>query len=61
VSERSIGDSLAANGTRVSYVADVEELAPRILAEAPVGALVLMLGAGNITDVAGRLAAAARG
>jgi UDP-N-acetylmuramate--alanine ligase len=60
VSERSIGDSLASNGTRVSYVAAVEELEARILADAPAGALVLMLGAGNITDVAGRLAAAAR-
>jgi UDP-N-acetylmuramate-alanine ligase len=44
----------------VSYVAAVEELEARILADAPAGALVLMLGAGNITDVAGRLAAAAR-
>jgi UDP-N-acetylmuramate--alanine ligase len=61
VSERSIGDSLAKNGTRVSYVARVDELETRILAEVPAGALVLMLGAGNITDVAGRLAAAARG
>jgi UDP-N-acetylmuramate--alanine ligase len=61
VSERSIGDSLATNGTRVSYVASVDDLVARILAEAPAGALVLMLGAGNITDVAGRLAAAARG
>jgi len=61
VSERSIGDSLATNGTRVSYVASVDDLEARILAEAPAGALVLMLGAGNITDVAGRLAAAARG
>ena len=60
VSERSIGDSLATNGTRVSYVACVEELETRILAEVPAGALVLMLGAGNITDVAGRLAAALR-
>jgi UDP-N-acetylmuramate--alanine ligase len=60
VSERSIGDSLATNGTRVSYVACVDELETRIQAEVPAGALVLMLGAGNITDVAGRLAAALR-
>jgi len=61
VSERSIGDSLATNGTRVSYVTCVDELETRILAEVPAGTMVLMLGAGNITDVAGRLAAAARG
>lgn len=61
VSERSIGDSLATNGARVNYVTSVEELETRILAEAPAGAMVLMLGAGNITDAAGRLAALARG
>ena len=61
VSERSIGESLATNGTRVNYVNSVEELERRILAEAPVGAMVLMLGAGDITEVAGRLAASARG
>jgi UDP-N-acetylmuramate--alanine ligase len=61
VSERSIGDSLASGGSRVNYVARVEDLERRILDEAPVGSLILMLGAGNITDVAGRLAASARG
>ncbi|HEV3091015.1 MAG TPA: UDP-N-acetylmuramate--L-alanine ligase [Candidatus Cybelea sp.] len=60
VSERSIGDSLAINGARVNYVERVEELETRLLAEAPIGAMVLLLGAGNITDVAGRLAASAR-
>ncbi len=60
VSERSIGESLATNGARVNYVNSVEELERRILAEAPVGAMVLMLGAGNISEVAGRLAASAR-
>ena len=60
VSERSIGASIATNGTRVSYVAGVDELETRILAEVPDGAMVLMLGAGNITEVAGRLAAALR-
>ncbi len=57
VSEHSIGDPLAAAGANVAYVAHVEDLESRILAEAPHGALVLMLGAGNITDVAQRLAA----
>jgi UDP-N-acetylmuramate--alanine ligase len=61
VSERSIGDSLANDGPLVYYVTSVEELEWRILAEVPVGAMVLMLGAGNISDVAGRLAASARG
>jgi UDP-N-acetylmuramate--alanine ligase len=56
VSERSIGEPLAALGTRVTYVTRVDELEERLLAEAPRGALVLMLGAGNITDVAARLA-----
>ena len=56
VSERSIGEPLAALGTRVSYVTRVDELEERLLEEAPRGALVLMFGAGNITDVAARLA-----
>lgn len=56
VSERSIGEPLAALGTDVNYVAFVDELESRLLADAPKGALVLMLGAGNITDVAARLA-----
>jgi UDP-N-acetylmuramate--alanine ligase len=60
VSERSIGDTLAKGGAGVSYVSSVEELETRILAEVPMGAMVLMLGAGNITDVAGRMAASAR-
>ncbi|HEX4012451.1 MAG TPA: UDP-N-acetylmuramate--L-alanine ligase [Candidatus Cybelea sp.] len=61
VSERSIGDSLGNGGARVDYVGGVEELEQRILAEAPPGALVLMLGAGNITEAAARLAELARG
>ena len=56
VSERSIGEPLAALGTRVSYVGHVEDLEERVYEDAPAGALVLMLGAGNITDVAARLA-----
>ncbi len=57
VSERSIGEPLTSGGVRVSYASHVDELAERIFDEAPRGALVLMLGAGNITDVAFRLAA----
>ena len=57
VSERSIGEPLSALGSRVTYASHVDELAERIFDEAPRGSLVLMLGAGNITDVAGRLAA----
>jgi UDP-N-acetylmuramate--alanine ligase len=56
VSERSIGEWLASFGASVSYVEHVDELATRLLDEAPFGALVLMLGAGDITDVAARLA-----
>lgn len=56
VSERSIGEPLAATGARVNYVTRVDDLEERLLEETPRGALVLMLGAGNITDVAARLA-----
>jgi UDP-N-acetylmuramate--alanine ligase len=56
VSERSIGEPLTAHGARVTYVTRVDELEERILEDTPRGALVLMLGAGNITDVAARLA-----
>ena len=59
VSERSIGEPLAALGARVTYVARVNDLEERLLEEAPRGSLVLMLGAGNITEVAARLAARA--
>lgn len=59
VSERSIGEPLAASGTPVTYVSRVDDLEDRLFEEAPRGALVLMLGAGNITDVAARLAARA--
>jgi UDP-N-acetylmuramate--alanine ligase len=55
VTERSIGEPLAALGTPVSYVADVEDLLDAVPREAPDGALVLMLGAGSITSVAHRL------
>jgi UDP-N-acetylmuramate--alanine ligase len=56
VSEKSIGETLTAAGGRVGYVACVDDLEDRILDETPPGAMVLMLGAGNITDVALRLA-----
>ena len=56
VSERSIGEPLAALGARITYVSRVDELEERIFEETPRGSLVLMLGAGNITDVAARLA-----
>ena len=56
VSERSIGDALAAIGANVAYVERVEDLESRLLAEAPPGAIVLMLGAGNISEVAVSLA-----
>jgi UDP-N-acetylmuramate--alanine ligase len=59
VSERSIGEPLAAAGTPVIYVPRVDELEDRLFEDVPRGALVLMLGAGNITDVAARLAARA--
>jgi UDP-N-acetylmuramate--alanine ligase len=60
VSERSIGEPLAAFGERVAYVSQVDELAERLYDEAPAGTMVLMLGAGNITDVAARLASRVR-
>ncbi len=55
VSERSIGEPLAASGTNVSYVHDVEDLLEIIPRESRDGTLVLMLGAGSITSVAHRL------
>ncbi len=56
VSTRSIGEPLEAAGTRVKYVSDARDLERTILADAPMGALVLMLGAGNITEMAASLA-----
>jgi len=55
VTERSIGTPLAALGTPVCYVADVEDLPDAVTREAPDGAIVLMLGAGSITTIAHRL------
>jgi len=56
VSERSIGEPLQSRGAEVRYVEKAEDLPDRLLLEAPHGALVLMLGAGNISLVAARLA-----
>ena len=57
VSERSIGEPLAARGTPVTYVTSVDgllEAVPRAIAGE---AVVLMLGAGSISAVAHRLGA----
>ena len=56
VSERSIGNLLESNGTIVHYVKYVHELRSVLAREARENALVLMLGAGNITKVAADLA-----
>jgi len=57
VSERSIGEPLAAAGTPVTYVPAVEALLDQLPAIAPPNALVLMLGAGSISAVAHALGA----
>lgn len=56
VSSASIGEPLAAMGADVTCVASVDDLERRIIADAPASALVLMLGAGDITEAAARLA-----
>ncbi len=56
VSERSIGEALAAEGAHVAYASGIDDLEQRLFDEAPRGAMLLMLGAGDITDVAARLA-----
>jgi UDP-N-acetylmuramate--alanine ligase len=56
VSERSIGEPLAHGGTPVHYVKYVHDLRSVLAREVPENALVLMLGAGNITKVAADLA-----
>lgn len=56
VSERSIGAVLERHRTPVRYVESVEALPDAILCDAPAHALVLMLGAGSITNVAHTLA-----
>jgi UDP-N-acetylmuramate--alanine ligase len=57
VDARSIGDPLAALGGDVAYLPDVAGLPGYLLAHAPLGALVLALGAGSITIAAAALAA----
>jgi UDP-N-acetylmuramate--alanine ligase len=56
VSERDIGEPLAALGTPVTYVKYVHDLRGALMHGAPHGAMALMLGAGNITKVAADLA-----
>lgn len=56
VSERSIGAVLERHHTAVRYVASVETLGEELLAHVKPGSLVLMLGAGSITNVAHDLA-----
>lgn len=56
VSERSIGEALAAEDARVAYASGIEELEQRLFEETPRGAMLLLLGAGDITEVAARLA-----
>jgi len=60
ISERTIGEPLSAGGTPVHYVKYVHDLRTVLRKEAPQNALVLMLGAGNITKVAAELAADVR-
>jgi len=56
VSERLIGEPLEAAGVQLCYVKYVHDLRDVLKREAPNNALVLMLGAGNITKVAADLA-----
>jgi UDP-N-acetylmuramate--alanine ligase len=56
IDARSIGRPLAALGADVSYVAEVRDLPAYLLAAAPAGSLVLLLGAGSITSAAHALA-----
>ncbi|MGH7737757.1 MAG: UDP-N-acetylmuramate--L-alanine ligase [Candidatus Tyrphobacter sp.] len=57
VDSASIGEPLARMGCDVQCVAAVDDLEERLLHDAPGGSLVLVLGAGDITDVARRIAA----
>lgn len=60
VSERSIGEKLSALGRPVRYVRGSDELQRAILEECRPGALVLMLGAGDISDAATQVASRLR-
>ncbi|MBV9233779.1 MAG: UDP-N-acetylmuramate--L-alanine ligase [Candidatus Eremiobacteraeota bacterium] len=55
VSERSIGERLAASGTPVQYVSGRDDLQEALLHGHRSGAMVLMLGAGDISGVASDL------
>jgi UDP-N-acetylmuramate--alanine ligase len=57
VTSKSIGEPLAARGTHVTYVKDVKALPDTLKITAPAGSLVLMLGAGAITESAQKFAA----
>ncbi|MBV8067858.1 MAG: UDP-N-acetylmuramate--L-alanine ligase [Candidatus Eremiobacteraeota bacterium] len=57
VSERLIGEALASSGAAVRYASSMEELERKLLVEMPAGAMILFLGAGDITNVAARLTA----
>ena len=57
VSERSIGEPLAATGTPVTYVASIDDLLEAVPRAIGGDAVVLMLGAGSISGVAHRLGA----
>lgn len=57
IDARTIGAPLAALGASVAYVGRVEDVPEYLLEHAPMGALVLMLGAGSIGTAAQRLAA----
>jgi UDP-N-acetylmuramate--alanine ligase len=57
VSERSIGEPLAATGTPVSYVTSVDDLLEAVPQAIGGEAVVLMLGAGSISGIAHRLGA----
>ncbi|MGH7715553.1 MAG: UDP-N-acetylmuramate--L-alanine ligase [Vulcanimicrobiaceae bacterium] len=56
VTSRSIGEPLAARGKAVTYVNDVKALPDTLKITAPSGSLVLMLGAGAITESARKFA-----
>ncbi len=57
VDATAIGAPLAALGADVAYVGSVEELPAYLLETVPHGALLLVLGAGSITNAAANLAA----
>jgi UDP-N-acetylmuramate--alanine ligase len=56
VTSHSIGDPLTARGKSVTYVNDVQALPDTLKITAPPGSLVLMLGAGAITESARKFA-----